>query len=103
MTAAQINARAIMKALKTDNPTLAQIETALRMIRDGDLVHVDLIPEWISRQDAEYRGDLLSDLQDRAAEEQHEQRQRDGFPSSAQYLETCIRAAGRGHLLKGGA
>ena len=52
MTAAEINARAIMDALKTDNPTLAQIETALRMIRVGDLVHVDLIPAWQAEQTA---------------------------------------------------
>jgi hypothetical protein len=99
MTAAETNARAIMAQIRTDNPTLAQINHAFRMIRDRDLVHVDEIAAWVMSQDAEYRADLLAELQAMEAEAQHDQRQREGYPSSAPYLAECIRKAGRGHLL----
>lgn len=103
MTAAEINARAIMDALKTDNPTFAQIETALRMIRDGDLVHVDLIPAWVMGQDMTTRHELFCDLRDLAAEEEHMERQRAGWPvmgtTVTEYAAHCIRQAGRGELL----
>ena len=83
MTATEKHARFIMNGFKTTNPTLAQIETALSMIRDGDLIHVDLIAAWVMSQDAEYRGKLMNDLAELAAEEEHMERQRAGWPITA--------------------
>lgn len=103
MTAAENAARVVMVSLKTENPTLAQIETAFEMICKRDLIHVDLIAAWVMGQDAEYRGKLMNDLQELAAEEEHIERQRAGWPvmgtTVTDYAAHCIRAAGRGELL----
>ena len=98
MSAAEINARFIMDKLKTQDPTISQIETALRLIRSGDLIHVDLIRSWVMSQSAAFRGDLLNDLQELAAEEEHLERQRLGAIDRS-YAATSIRQAGRGHLI----
>lgn len=100
MTAAQNRARAVMGELKNPNPTLAQIETALRLIRSGDLIHVDLIRVWVMGQDAEFRSDLLNELQELAAEEEHMERQRLGVIDRS-YADSVLIKAGRGHLVGG--
>jgi len=106
MSILEANARAVMATLSAANPTLAHVDAAFRLIRDGDLIHVDLIRAWVMNQDAEFRGDLLNDLQELAAEEEHLERQRAGWPvmgsTVTEYAAHCIRAAGRGELLGDG-
>ena len=83
---------------KYPDPTLSEVQHLLKLIRD--MYHVDEVADFVMRQDAEWRGDLLRELQAKAAEEQYGDRQRDGYPSSAEYAADYIRKAGRGHLLK---
>jgi hypothetical protein len=95
--------RAVMSALKTDDPRLHEVEAVFKMIRNDDLIHVDLIAAWVMGQDAEFRGKLMNDLQELAAEEEHDERQRQGWPvmgtTVTDFAAHCIRQAGRGHLL----
>lgn len=87
---------------KTRNPTIGDLTHLMKLIADGDLVCVDAIRDWLMRQDREYRLTVLNDLSEAEAEAQHDDRQRDGYPAT-DYAAECIRMAGRGHLLAGGA
>ena len=84
------------------DPTMFDVRCLLKMVADNDLIHVHAIRDWLMRQDREYRLTVLNDLSDAEAEAQHDDRQRDGYPAT-DYAAECIRMAGRGHLLIGGA